>query len=204
MSQDSKRLNVRRRFDFLTTVVSFDEETHMAQLLMEPDPRRYDEITEDGVVYLRDKYLQGIINKNAFLDSMAQQAQGLPGYYLPSPIKSMPVYAERRSAELISEIETGQYVPPAEAALAHSRFEDNALTREVVFLSLDICGSTARRACGCVPPEFKNVFVQPLSSTELLHAPVKNRNLVLDGGRVFESSLWPRSRVYEDGVGGQL
>jgi class 3 adenylate cyclase len=124
------------RFDF--AFVCLDEESH--QVLAEPDPRRYERVAKDGEPFLLDKYLRVLIP----FDEIVSGLDGLPTFASPRTISSAPDYALKRRQAVEREIETGEYLPPAEIPKHHEPF--SADVRDVAFLSVDICGATSRRA----------------------------------------------------------
>lgn len=130
------------RADFVSEVISFDEETHVAHFRMKPDPRRYDEVERDGETLYIDKYL-----KTAFtLDTMLRGFEpGLPSYALSSSIGSTPEYAAERLSALEHEIDGGEYIPPNQKAIAHYTLAPGDIEKSLGFISVDICGATALR-----------------------------------------------------------
>lgn len=141
-SYDKKSERRPFRVDFVSEVISFDEETHVAQFSMKPDPRRYDEIERDGETLYIDKYL-----KTAFTlaDMLANFEPGVPSYALSSSIGSTPEYADERLSALEHEIDGGDYVPPKQKALAHRSLAPDDIKKDLGFLSVDICGASALR-----------------------------------------------------------
>lgn len=138
--QDIERMPMRA--DFVSEVVSFDEETRIAQFRMQPDPRRYDKIEKDGETLYVDKYL----NTAFTLDVMIGGFQpGLPSYALSSSIGSTIEYADDRLSALEHELGGGEYLPPKEKALAHSVLAPEDREKGLGFISVDICGATALR-----------------------------------------------------------
>jgi class 3 adenylate cyclase len=133
------------RMDFKIEILSADDARRTVQIQMVPDPRRYDRTEEDGEVYYLDKYLRHLIPERIILGQAAQQLTGLPIYHLSSTIKSAPEYAASRKNALETELQGGSYVPPPEKAIAHRSSYANATPRELVFLSVDICGGSALR-----------------------------------------------------------
>jgi class 3 adenylate cyclase len=133
--------SVRRgRFDLVTEVLSVDEATRTATLKFEPNPERYDKVEQpDGLFYF-DRYLKLLIPVEAMVESL----RGVPLYMLNPSIDSASGYAAGRRTALVNEMQGAPYAPPTEQALGHSALPI-AAERDLGFLSVDICGSTARR-----------------------------------------------------------
>ena len=133
------------RMDFKIEVVQTDEATRTAIFHVVPDPRRYERATIDGEPHYIDKYLRTAISEELMIHMCTNQAKGLPFYDLSPRIESAPKYATSRRAALDSELQGGGYVPPAEKPIAHHSLDIGAVEKNLVFLSVDICGSTALR-----------------------------------------------------------
>jgi len=147
MDSDAKK-DIERspmRADFVSEVIETNEETRRVTMRFLPDPRRYTEIEKNGQTLYVDKYL-----KTAFaLKDMADAfVPDLPCYALSSAIDSTEDYADQRLDALESERISGSYVPPKETPLPHSNLLNNQKSRQVGFLSVDICGSTGLRLLG--------------------------------------------------------
>ena len=127
--------------DFTMEVVSADDESHTLEMRMVPDPRRYDVVDREGKTYFLDKFLRTLVS----LEDMAEQVAGLPMYYLQPSIDDSVAYAERRRVAVESELLTGEHSPPAEQAVPHRDLSADSDMRDLAFLSVDICGSTAYR-----------------------------------------------------------
>jgi class 3 adenylate cyclase len=147
MEINKQASNQRRpgRMDFTIEDVSTDDRTHTASFVMVPDSRRYKTIDKDGEKFYLDKYLKVLIPVEEMNRCIVQQMANLPVYALSPTIKSAPEYAEGRRTAIASSLRTGQYIPPAEKAMQHKRFEDNPKPRDIAFLSIDICGSSVLR-----------------------------------------------------------
>lgn len=78
------------------------------------------------------------------LEEMAYQIKGLSIYNLSPLIDSTPAYATRRREFVTKRLEGGAHVPPEEKATQHKDFRGET-TRNLAFLSVDICGATAYR-----------------------------------------------------------
>lgn len=133
------------RMDFQIEVVQTDEATRTATFRLIPDPRRYERVTIDGEPHYIDKYLRTAISEKLMINVCASQAKGLPLYALSANIESAPEYAASRKAALDSELQGGSYVPPAEKPIAHRALDIGTADKNLVFLSVDVCGSTALR-----------------------------------------------------------
>jgi class 3 adenylate cyclase len=147
MDSDDIQKSERRplRADFVSEVISFDEETHVAQFRIKPDPRRYDELEQNGETLYIDKYLKTAFSLDAILGGFEP---GLPSYALSSSIDSTLEYAEERLAALDHEIDGGDYVPPRQKALAHYSLAPSDIKKDLGFISVDICGASALRKNG--------------------------------------------------------
>lgn len=113
-----------------------------------PDPRRYDRIDRDGEPAYLDKYLRHVFPERVMLEQAARQLRGLPIYHLSASIKSAPAYAASRKVALESELGGAAYAPPQERAAPHERPQSDPTPRELVFLSVDICGGSVLRRAG--------------------------------------------------------
>lgn len=134
--------------DFEIEVISSDESARTLQVCMRPDPRRYDKIEHEGVPHYFDKYLQVLFPEDLMLGEGAWQLSGLPIYHLSASIRSTKEYAAARRSALAAELEGAGYVAPAERAIPHRSALENVTPRELVFLSVDICGGSALRRSG--------------------------------------------------------
>jgi len=127
------------RFDFQIEILECDETNHTFKASIVPDPRRYEQVSEHGDKYFLDKYLKVLISAA----EMASQMEGLPIYHLQPSIDSTSEYANSRRAALEVETQTGEYRPPKELPTRHSDFSSDDNGKDLSFLSIDICGSTA-------------------------------------------------------------
>ena len=149
---DRDMLNKPMRADFISEVVGFDEVSHIASMRMLPDPRRYDEIEHDGQKLYLDKYLG-----HAFpLEAMTENFAGTPLYELSPRIDSTPEYADARQSALEAEMVSGEYTPPSQQPLEHQELNLFGSTRQLGFLSVDICSSSALRRQN--PAEFDRSY----------------------------------------------
>ncbi len=138
--QDTERKPLRA--DFVSEIISFDEETRIARFRMKPDPRRYDEVERDGETLYIDKYLKTAFTLDVMLGGFEP---GLPSYALSSSIGSTAEYAGERLNALEHEIDGGDYVPPKQKAVAHYALAPDDIEKDLGFLSVDICSATALR-----------------------------------------------------------
>lgn len=105
-----------------------------------PDPKRYSEVVIEGERSYIDKYLKVLISE----EQMCAHMQNVPLYNLTPTVGPITTYAESRLGPVATQLAGGVYTPPQELALSHRRF-DSEQEREIAFLSVDICGSTAYR-----------------------------------------------------------
>ncbi len=133
------------RIDFITEVVKFDKETGVVTMSMTPDPARYSRVEHNGKPYYLDKHLRTLIGEEDLMAGLEKGLAGTPTYYAPPSIKNAFTYAAQRLGAVNSELETGVYVPPAEAARPHGEFSAGSQERNIAFISIDICGATAYR-----------------------------------------------------------
>ena len=136
-----KRATARCRMDLIHETISFDSNTGRLAGRMVPDPRRHVLIQrgEDGTWYL-DKFL----NEAVRLEDLAHSMSGLPIFSSGRTVSSAPEYAEERRSALEKEFETGEYLSPRESGRPHGILPTDE-ERDVSFVSLDICGSSAYR-----------------------------------------------------------
>ena len=133
------------RIDFITEVVKFDKKTGIVTMSMTPDPARYSRVEHDGKPYYLDKHLRMLIGVEELMVGLENGLAGTPMYYSPPSIKNSLTYAAQRLGAVSSELKTGVYVPPAEAARPHGEFSASSQERNIAFISIDICGATAYR-----------------------------------------------------------
>jgi len=130
------------RMDFEQEVISFNEAERTVQFRMIPDPRRYEEATIKGEEFYLDKYLGFLIPKDEIKKSAAS-CVGLPVYALKRPSQSMVDYISERQEAVLHEVETGTHIAPKHAVRPHIPLP--ADTRNLAFISVDICNSTNSR-----------------------------------------------------------
>ncbi|NTZ08622.1 adenylate/guanylate cyclase domain-containing protein [Burkholderia metallica] len=128
------------RFDFEIETLRSDSNDGTFEARITPDPRRYDEVEVDGVRYYRDKFLHTLVT----LEQMVQTLPGLPIYRLSPSIESTPEYADRRRESVAQQLQGREFTEPKEKAAQHQDFSSES-TRDLAFLSVDICGATAYR-----------------------------------------------------------
>lgn len=137
-----KRTRHSVRLDMIQQVVSIDEDTRIVRVALKPDPRRYVTLEQDGETL----YLDRFFNTAFRLEDFANQSMaGLPIFASDKTIESAPDYAAKRRSAVETELRTGNYAPPEERARAHSPLEPADIERDMAFISVDICGSTAYR-----------------------------------------------------------
>lgn len=134
------------RMDFTFEVVRTDKASGTVCFTVVPDERRYETIEREGEKFYLDKFLRVLISDEDMKDHIVNQMPGLPFYQLEPSIKSTPAYADKRRPAIASELRTGQFIPPEEKAVPHKRLEDNPTSRDIAFLSIDICGSSSLRS----------------------------------------------------------
>jgi class 3 adenylate cyclase len=157
-----RRAEERFRLDLTQEIVKIDEETRTFWAVLKPDPRRYSKIEreEEGDWYL-DKYFNTVFDLRAF----AHAAPGVPIYTSERTVDSAEEYATERRSAVLSELQNGEYVAPAQPARAHKSL-DLADERDLAFISVDICGSTALRQEDAVAFETAHrILVQELGAT---------------------------------------
>ena len=131
----------RRRFDFVTEVVSVDEKTKQVSFILEPDPRRYEWHTLGGKKLLYDKFDKVFYDEN-ILRQFAEALKGCPVNYEPHTIRDAAEYVSSRRPTIESLLKGKQTPPvfsdPSEEFLRSLEANKN----EFVILSLDLIGST--------------------------------------------------------------
>lgn len=143
--KDKAKEHKEARIDFVTEVVKFDKKTGIVTMSMTPDPARYSRVEHDGKAHYLDKHLRILIDAEELMAGLVKGLPGTPAYYSPPSIKNSLAYAAQRLRAVSSELKTGIYVPPAEAARPHGEFSASSQERNIAFISIDICGATAYR-----------------------------------------------------------
>ena len=137
---DKNKLN-RFRFDFLTEVVSIDEEKQTVLFRIIPDARRYEWIEYKGKPHLFDK-LDRVILPEDFIKDVVAQLPNLPFYNEPPLMESAVQYVEDRIPSMRKEL-AGDF-PSASFADKSEEFLEALKINELgfVILSLDMVNST--------------------------------------------------------------
>lgn len=146
----------KSRMDFTIKTLRADDRTRTVYFVLEPDARRYTTVEHEGEKCYLDKYLKHLIPLKEMRESMLRQMPGLPMFSLSPTIRSAPEYASDRRSTIASDLREGGYTPPSEGAMPHQRFEENPRTRDIAFLSIDICGSTKKRKAD--PEAFERAY----------------------------------------------
>ncbi|HQV03039.1 MULTISPECIES: adenylate/guanylate cyclase domain-containing protein [unclassified Novosphingobium] len=136
-----RRAQEHFRLDLTREVVAIDDESGLVRMVLTPDPRRYQKIDreEEGNWFL-DKYFQTVFNLNDFVSG----ASGLPVFASERTVDSIEEYASERQAAVASELRDGAYIRPRQSGREHRELELEE-EKNVAFVSVDICGSTALR-----------------------------------------------------------
>jgi len=133
------------RMDFVWDNVSLDGITRTVRGIAKLDPRRYETICKDDRLYYRDKYLDLWISEKCLKDSMAGAA-GVPMYSDPPAIESATNYTEDRRTAIETQLRSGVFVTPNSKPDRHRQLAAEESSKDMTFLSVDICGSTKLRA----------------------------------------------------------
>lgn len=145
LANDAVRPHRLGRMDFVHHVFSEDEEKGTLQVALRPDPRRYDLKEINGSLYYIDRYLKNIFPADMLQTTFAEQLPKTPVYVNSPTIGLAAHYAQSRHPAVVHEIETSCFTAPIEKALAHKEFQPEDGIKELVFLSVDICGASAKR-----------------------------------------------------------
>lgn len=146
VTREEDRFRRPGRMDFTVETQVVDEARGFVQLVMRPDPRRYESFKDDAGTHYVDKFLRILIPADVMVEAMTRQMEGLPVYSLEPSIESAMDYATERGAAISDELLSGSYVRPTQQSRPHVPFAQNPDARDVVFLSIDIVGSSAMRA----------------------------------------------------------
>ncbi|WP_082730632.1 MULTISPECIES: adenylate/guanylate cyclase domain-containing protein [Sphingomonas] len=138
----TRQARMHMRLDLVKTVQTVDEESRTVKFSLVPDPRRYDRVEMEGGTWYLDRYFQTLIRLEDFA---GPKMNGLPVYRSDRTVDSALEYAGRRRDAIAVELQTGEHQPPKEAPRAHGTLTADDSEREMAFLSVDICGSTAYR-----------------------------------------------------------
>lgn len=128
------------RFDFEIEKVDLIKEDGTFHMRIRPHRKRYSTVEKDGKSYYLDKYLKLLVP----IEEMVNQMAGLPIFRLAPSIESTPDYANDRLQHVTNELQGGTHQPPTERASQHQDLSGEDI-RDLAFLSVDICGSTAYR-----------------------------------------------------------
>lgn len=130
------------RMDFINEVVSVDETTGVMRMRFTPDPRRYEHVRRDDGVWYVDRYLNTAMRLETLVEAFVAP---LPMFASGRTVSSASEYSLKRLAAVADQLETGVYVAPGELAARHVPLPEVGTERDLSFLSVDICGSSARR-----------------------------------------------------------
>lgn len=133
------------RIDFLMEVISSDKENNEMHIKMIPDPKRYDEFEKDGKRFYKDKFLE-IVFDSDLIAQMAEKSRNIPIFHSPPQIEDAASYITERKEAVKTELETKEHQKPRNTPLQHIPINAGASSKEVVFVSVDICKSTELRA----------------------------------------------------------
>jgi len=111
-------------------------------MAMKPDPRRYVPLDREGGTWFLDKYFQTAFRLEDFVEA---PMAGVPIYASGRTLDSATEYAAERIVAVERELETGEYTAPSQKARPHADLSSADEERDIAFVSLDICGSTAYR-----------------------------------------------------------
>jgi class 3 adenylate cyclase len=139
-AEPAKRTRETFRLDLVSQVASVDEETRIVRMAMTPDPRRYEPLDREGGTWFLDKYFHTIVRLEDFAEA---PMAGLPFYASGRTLDSATEYAAERLTAVEHELETGQYTAPSQKARLHAQLSSTSNERDIAFISLDVCGSTA-------------------------------------------------------------
>lgn len=134
-----------QRFDFIAEVDKEASHGNILVMRFRPDPRRYEEVVEDGEKFYVDRYTQVAISLKTLAEGFKQSGADLQSFFLPALIKNTSEYAATRRGAVSEELATGKHVLPAEKPFAHRPLHLQE-ERPVTFVSFDICGATRIRA----------------------------------------------------------
>jgi len=131
----------RRRFDFISEVISVDENSNTASFILRPDPRRYEWRSVRGKRLLYDKFDKVFFDEDV-LRQFAEALQGCPLNYEPQTIGNAEEYVRARRPRIESFLKGNQpprvFSDPSEQFLRSLEADRN----EFIILSLDLVGST--------------------------------------------------------------
>jgi class 3 adenylate cyclase len=141
-SKAVKRTRETFRLDLVQEVLSMDEETRIVRMRMTPHPRRYVKLDRSGGTWYLDKFFNTVFRLEDFAEA---PMAGVPLYASGRTLDSATDYAAERAVAVERELETGEHTAPTQKARPHSPLLAAEDERDIAFVSVDICGSTAYR-----------------------------------------------------------
>jgi class 3 adenylate cyclase len=127
--------------DFVQRIISFDEESGTAEVVLEPDPRRYEWKEIGGERYLHDKLDDLYFSKQAYTQAF-EQLVGQPIYLERQKIDDAEAYIKSRRV-LVASMLDGFEHPPTFEDRSEEFLQSLAVDKlAFVVISLDIVGST--------------------------------------------------------------
>jgi class 3 adenylate cyclase len=138
MVQNKKRF----RFDFQVEIIAADHETGCFQIVLLPDPRRYEDVIIEGQAYLYDKFDNFLLPKEKFLREVVKHLENQPLLSAPKIIRNIEEYTKARLKPMrdfiLGKVENYEFQDKSEELL-NSLSSDKL---QFVILSIDIVGST--------------------------------------------------------------
>lgn len=157
MCRDKRRTG---RLDFVIKVVSVDEDERTFEMLLVPDPRRYEWQEKDGIRYLYDRFDDTFMSEEV-LQRAVRDSAPLPFYYEPPEIEGAKEYVGSRTP-FIEEMLAGHSKP--------ATFEDKSeqflrsLSEDklgFIIMCVDIVAST-RLSVRLEPDAYRRLIVTAL------------------------------------------
>lgn len=134
------------RIDFIITPTTINE--GRVEFVIEPNPARYKQIKKENENFYLDCHTSTLIPEKMMIEALHHAGDNFgkeSTHYLAPSIKEIHPYSEKRKQAVAMHLDTGEYHPPAEQAKAHSEPDKNTPEKNIAFLSIDICDSTALR-----------------------------------------------------------
>lgn len=131
------------RADFVNQIMHSDLATGKFTVLVKPDPRRYTEHRDESGIFFIDRFLKMRISRDELFSGMRSN---LPIYTLSSTITQLSDYKVSRLNSLDFELGGGGYLLPSEAVKKQASLTPSNISKDLGFISVDICGSTKLRA----------------------------------------------------------
>lgn len=134
------------RIDFIITQTTINE--GRIEFVIEPNPTRYKKIKKQNESFYLDRHTSTLIPEKMMIEALHHVGENFgkgSTHSLAPSIKEIHPYSEKRKQPVAIHLDTGEYQPPTEQAKAHSEPDKNAAERNIAFLSVDICDSTALR-----------------------------------------------------------